>query len=148
MMQSAAVIHGTMRLPYARMDGILSRLEPERDRYQIVAVVDETVVGFAELLTTPDHPRHSHVGEVNLVFVHPDWQGRGVGRRLMNAMVDLGDNWLRIRRLELTVWDANDTARSLYESCGFSIEGRFKDYVFTNGRYHDALKMARVVDTE
>lgn len=144
MMQSSEVIAGTMRLPYAPIATTADRLKPDPGTHQIVAVVDGVVAGFGELLSFPLVPRHRHVGEVNMVFVHPDWHGRGIGRRLMETLIDLGDNWLQMRRLELTVWETNRSARTLYESCGFEIEGRFRDYVFTDGRFVDALKMARI----
>ena len=59
-------------------------------------------------------------------------------------MLDLADNWLNIRRIELTVYSDNEAAVALYKKMGFVIEGEGKDFAFRNGRYVDAYYMARI----
>ena len=39
----------------------------------------------------------------------PSWQGMGVGTALMRAALDLADNWLGLRRVELTIYADNAT---------------------------------------
>ncbi len=56
--------------------------------------------------------------------VHDDFQNRGVGSALMAAMIELADNWLGLRRIELEVYADNAAAIHLYEKFGFVIEGR------------------------
>ena len=51
--------------------------------------------------------------------VHDDWAGRGVGTALMQAALDLADNWLGLTRVELTVWADNQAALALYRKAGF-----------------------------
>ena len=55
---------------------------------------------------------------ISNVAVHPDWQGQGIGRALMDAAVDYaGDNsaaWI-----VLQVRNTNRAARALYEGMGF-----------------------------
>jgi GNAT superfamily N-acetyltransferase len=57
------------------------------------------------------------------VAVHPDWQGRGVGRALMEAALEevsaQGGHWAG-----LEVQSDNEVARRLYESLGFVEAGR------------------------
>jgi putative acetyltransferase len=55
--------------------------------------------------------------------VRDDWQGKGVGSALMRAALDLADNWLGLRRLELNVHADNERAIALYRKFGFEIEG-------------------------
>jgi L-phenylalanine/L-methionine N-acetyltransferase len=80
---SAAVIEGTMRVPYASLHSTTSRLEPTDGVHLLVAEIAGAVVGFAELIRSPSHPRHAHVGELNMVCTHPDYGGRGVGRGVL-----------------------------------------------------------------
>ena len=138
------VVVGTMRLPWQSLEHTRKRLELGEGEYKLVAEADDRVVGFAELLTFPNVPRHRHVGEVNMIATHADWQGRGVGRALMEAMIALADDWLQLRRLGLTVWSHNETAVKLYQSLGFAVEGRMPDYAFGEGRYVEATMMGRV----
>jgi putative acetyltransferase len=39
--------------------------------------------------------------------VRDDWQSRGVGTALMEAALDLADNWLNLTRIELSVYTDN-----------------------------------------
>lgn len=76
--------------------------------------------------------------------VHDDFQGRGVGSALMAAMISLADNWLNLRRIDLSVYVDNAPAIHLYEKFGFLIEGTARDFAFRNGVYIDAHMMARL----
>ena len=87
--------------------------------------------------------RRSHAGSVGM-GVHDDWTGRGVGRALLQALVDTADRWLGLRRLELTVYADNDPALALYRRLGFEVEGRHRCFALRDGAFVDALAMARL----
>jgi putative acetyltransferase len=101
------------------------------------------VVGQFGLHTFPQQPRRRHVGQIGMA-VHDDWQGKGVGTALMQAAVDLADNWLNLTRLELEVYIDNTPAIRLYEKFGFTIEGTLVQYAFRDGQYVDTYMMARL----
>ena len=136
---------GTQRLPFHSDSALAARIGDDAAKVKIVAVIEGRVAGYGELETWPDRPRLAHGGEIDMVAVHPEFRGRGVGPRLLDAMIDMADRWLNLRRLQLYVWDGNDRAIALYEAAGFEIEGRLRDYVFVDGGYRDALVMARLV---
>lgn len=86
----------------------------------------EAVCGFVSLFIGIE----SGVGELHSLFIDPEWQGRGVGKKL----------WFKIRErassigIEKIKVDADPAAVAFYESIGFktvakvpsgSIEGRF-----------------------
>ncbi|HEX7877856.1 MAG TPA: GNAT family N-acetyltransferase [Candidatus Eisenbacteria bacterium] len=60
-------------------------------------------------------------GHVHYLAVMPEWRGRGVGRRLLDAALA----WCFVARdlpsASLTVFDTLTDARSLYESAGFRL---------------------------
>ena len=66
-------------------------------------------------------------GEIERVAVHPLLRGRGFGRKLMEAMVEYASGQ-GVRDITLDVRGNNQTARNLYESCGFVKEAIRKDY--------------------
>ncbi len=76
--------------------------------------------------------------------VRDDWQGKGIGTALMEAALDLADNWLNLTRVELSVFTENAAAIALYEKFGFEVEGTHRRYAFRNGAYVDSYSMARV----
>jgi putative acetyltransferase len=141
---SAAVIEGTMRLPYAPLHSTTDRLAPKDGVHLLVAEIAGAVAGFAELVRSPSHPRHAHVAELNMVCTHPDHGGRGVGRALTEAVIDLADNWLNVRRLGLVVFADNPRAIGLYERLGFQHEGVLREFGFKRGQYLDAVVMGRL----
>ena len=141
---SDAVIEGTMRVPYSPLRSTTSRLEPKDGVHLLVAELEGRVVGFAELIRPPSQPRHAHVAELNMVCTHPDFGGRGVGRALTEAVIDLADNWLNLRRLGLIVFADNPRAIGLYEKLGFEHEGVMREFGFKRGQYLDAVVMGRL----
>ncbi len=78
--------------------------------------------------------------------VRDDWQGKGVGTALMEAALDLADNWLNLTRIELRVYVDNAAAIALYEKFGFEVEGTHRRLAFRDGEYVDSYSMARVLN--
>lgn len=135
---------GTLQLPYPSLEVWRQRLSTTVEGgYNLVAVVDERVVGQMGLQTFPNRPRRRHTGNIGMA-VHDDWQGKGVGTALMRAGIELADKWLNVTRLELEVYTDNEPAIRLYERFGFEREGTLRQYAFRDGRYVDAYVMARL----
>ena len=134
----------TMQLPYASLELWKKRLaETPVSDHILVAEIDGKVVGNLGLHGMANRPRRRHVGALGIV-VHDAWHRRGVGTALVNAAIDLADNWLQYTRLELTVFVDNAGALALYRKCGFEIEGTLRQYVFRDGDFVDAYTMARL----
>ena len=76
--------------------------------------------------------------------MHDDHQGQGIGTLLIEAAIDLVDNWLNIKRVELQVYTDNEPGVRLYKRFGFEIEGTNKAIAFREGEYVDAYYMARL----
>jgi len=87
--------------------------------------------------------RRIHVGQPG-VAVHGAYWGRGIGRALLNAIIDLAENWLGLTRLELEVYTDNVAAIRLYEKAGFVREGTKRQYALREGTLVDAHVMARL----
>ena len=137
-------IWGTFQLPYASVEARRKRIaELPAGNYVLVAEIDGDVVGSIGLFTNRDNPRRSHVASIGM-GVRDDWQGKGVGTALMQAVVDLADRWLQIKRLELEVYTDNPPAIALYTKFGFEREGLLRAYAFRDGEYVDAYAMARI----
>ncbi len=95
------------------------------------------------MLSVEPRPRRSHVATFGM-SVDAAFHGRGVGSALMREMINLCDNWLRIERIELTVFADNSSALALYRKFGFEIEGTGRKFALRNGKYVDAHFMARL----
>jgi putative acetyltransferase len=137
-------IRGTLQLPMPPAEAWRRRLsEPPDDLHSLAACVNTEVVGTLSLHTFPTHWRRRHAGYIGMA-VRDDWQGKGVGTALMEAALDLADNWLNLTRVELTVNVDNAAGIALYEKFGFEIEGTHHSFAFRDGEYVDSYSMARI----
>ena len=136
------VRHGTARLPFTTQAAIEARLEAP-GVHVLVAELAGTVV--AQAFLARQSGRRSHVGYTGIYF-HDDHVGRGIGTDLMTALVDLADNWIGLRRIELTVNTDNGTAIKLYERFGFEREGTKRGDIMRDGSLVDCHMMARLRD--
>ena len=137
-------IAGTSQLPLPSAEKWRKRLsEPSEDQHSLVACVDGEVVGNLGLETYSTRWRMRHTGRIGMA-VRDDWQGQGVGTALMEAALDLADNWLNLTRIELHVYVDNAAGIALYEKFGFEVEGTHHRFAFRDGEYVDAYSMARL----
>lgn len=83
------------------------------------------------------------LGELTIA-VHPRSQGRGIGRALIGALVDVVVNTLpHVRRIELIARESNTKAISIYEDFGFRVEGRLEGRISAgNDQYEADVPMA------
>ena len=137
-------IAGTSQLPLPSAEKWRKRLsEPSEDQHSLVACVDSEVVGNLGLETYSTRWRMRHTGRIGMA-VRDDWQGQGVGTALMEAALDLADNWLNLTRIELHAYVDNAAGIALYEKFGFEVEGTHRRFAFRDGEYVDAYSMARL----
>lgn len=131
-------------LPTERLEQTRSLLDStENGEHFFVAVHPSGRVLGVGHLHAESLPRYDHKGSLGLTVAH-DAQGRGIGRALMEKMIDLADNWLLLDRLELTVFANNERAIALYRSLGFKDEALARDSIICDGGYQDEIDMARL----
>jgi len=106
--------------------GLPPRLEHKREEWlryvvekaiNLLAIMEEKVVGHAALFEI-EHARSYEY----LIFVHQDYQDRGIGTALSQAMRDLAQE-MEWRKIWLTVGAINLKAIHVYEKVGFCIVG-------------------------
>jgi len=114
-------------------------------RYEIVAVVAGRTIGFAGLYVMGEGLEHS--GWV-LIGVREEFQARGVGARLLKALIGAATIVFGLRRVQLTVFGDNDPAIKLYRRFGFEIEGRHRAFVRRGRGFVDGYTMARLSDIQ
>jgi putative acetyltransferase len=133
---------GTLRLPFTSREETRQWIaQTPAGSLQIVALLDGRLVGTAGIIAGKG--RRSHAGAIGMC-VHDDFQRRGIGAAMLAALIDAADNWLNLRRLELTVYVDNVAAIALYEKLGFVIEGTRRQDAFRGGTFVDSYEMARL----
>ena len=124
-----AVARQVLQMPYQSVEQRRKRLHDSADDDRLlilVALHQGDVIGSASL---EQHPRirRSHSGS-----------------RLLGELLDIADNWMNLRRVELTVYTDNAPALALYRKFGFETEGEMRDYAVRDGRFVDVYSMARL----
>jgi L-phenylalanine/L-methionine N-acetyltransferase len=135
---------GTNQITSQTIEQVRSRLEGSIDNpnsHELVAELQGKVVGSASLHVRNRKQRFT--GSIGIT-VHDDYVNRGIGRTLMEALLDLADNVLGLKRVELDVITDNAAAIHLYESLGFEREGIRRAALFRGGVFVDLLMMGRV----
>ena len=143
---------GLLQMPYTSealwQARLTESLAPGKADLVLVAEVPDAkgepqVVANAGLHPVSPALRRRHVMNLGIA-VHPEAQGQGVGRALMQALCDWADQWGQVLRIELTVFVDNPRAIALYQRFGFRQEGRHVGYALRQGRYVDVFAMARL----
>lgn len=148
MLTHPAVGRTTNQYPSRELPSVQERMEPqEAGLHRFVAEVSRRggttkVVGHISL-HQEQNPRFIHSAGMGMT-VHPDYWGLGIGTKLLEAAVDLADNWLNLARFWLEVTTDNEPAIHLYEKFGFEREGTKHLYNFGDGHFHDVHVMARI----
>jgi putative acetyltransferase len=122
----------------------------DSNQHQFVAITktqsgEDIIIGTAGLTVNANH-RTRHSGGMG-IMIHKDYQNMGVGTALMEAIIDIADNWLMLIRVELTVFEDNERAIHLYEKFGFEKEGLKRLAGIRNGKYENEYLMARINPT-
>jgi len=85
--------------------------------------------------------KSAHKGTLCGMYVRPAARRTGIGRRLVEAIVDLARD--RVELIQLAVVRDNEQARHLYASLGFREYGVEKNALKQDGRYYDEVLMAK-----
>jgi ribosomal protein S18 acetylase RimI-like enzyme len=98
------------------------------------------LVGVAGLFIR-EGQKEAHKGLLVGMYVRPSSRNVGVGRRLVETIIDLARQ--EVELIQLAVVSDNQQARRLYSSLGFLEYGIEKNALKQDGRYYDEVLMAK-----
>ena len=108
----------------------------------VVAESDGRVIGYGKIEHPTPLPASAHVWYVSGLGVDPLFEGRGAGRALVEALIELARE-RGGRRVTLRVFAPNERAQRLYERLGFEREGVLHaEFMVGDGEYVDDVFMA------
>jgi L-amino acid N-acyltransferase YncA len=113
-------------------------------RIVLVAETDDaTVAGYAALSPYRERAAYSTTVE-DSVYVHADHQGRGVGRLLLDALVDTARAHGFHAVMARIVAD-HEASIALHAVCGFEVVGHEREVGRKFGRWLDVTLMERLL---
>ena len=111
-----------LKIQSSRVDQIRRAIERADGGARLVAVADSRVIGMGIAGRPEDDQVQAGVGEIFAVYVLAEWQGRGVGRALLERLT----SGLRARGYrEAILWTLRDrgATRGFYEANGWEFDG-------------------------
>lgn len=112
----------------------LAELSAPHNHY-VAARADDILVGYGGIARLGRKPPYEY--EIHTIGVDPDYQGRGIGRRMLEQLLEVADGGV----IFLEVRTDNEPAIALYESVGFTRVGLRRRYYRVSGA--DAYTMRR-----
>ncbi|MBR7796523.1 MAG: GNAT family N-acetyltransferase [Bacillota bacterium] len=115
-------------------------LHSSTSKSYIITVKDsgETPIGVISLIQI-DNVNHN--AECIIDIGNKDYWGKGYGKEAMQLLLNYAFSEMNLHRLSLRVFSFNLKAIKLYEKLGFFHEGRSRQFLYRNGKWHDLLHM-------
>jgi L-amino acid N-acyltransferase YncA len=108
---------------------------------RLVAISSERIVGWSALTPVSTRPVYAGVAEVN-VYVAREWHGRGIGRALLEALVNESEK-IGIWTLQASIFPENVSSISLHRFCGFREVGTRERIGKMNAVWRDTILLER-----
>jgi ribosomal protein S18 acetylase RimI-like enzyme len=120
------------------LDVVRARLEGQSPENNLVlgAFMAERLVGLVGI-RRDSFRKSAHRARIWGLYAASELQGRGVGRRLLEAAIDAGRGMGGIEQLQLAVVMGNARAQALYRSLGFESYGVEKRALRIGETYFD-----------
>lgn len=118
------------------LQSVGERLQATPDGFVLGAWQQETLVGVVALHRSSGI-KVRHRGGVGGMYVAPEARGQGIGKALIQALIDRAPTLVHLEEILLAVTVGNDTARSIYRAAGFEPSHIEKRYIKIGERYYD-----------
>ena len=109
----------------------------------IVAESAGSVVGWGSLNVFNARPAYQHVADFS-VYVERRWRGHGVGRRLLERLIEMARD-IGYHKMVLSTFPTNASGVRLYQGLGFTEVGIYREQGMLDGRWVDTLIMEKLL---
>lgn len=121
-----------------------NNLKPSDGRFTLGAFNENRVVGIVTFVRESG-VKTNHKGNVYGMYVSPAFRGQGIGKALINKLVEQAKQCDGLERINLTVISNNDAAKNLYRSTGFNVYGTECNALKVGGHYWDEDLMVLIL---
>ena len=115
-----------------------TQMEDDSGRVFGIETEESVLIGNVGLSDLDWKNRSAFLG---IVIAEKEYWGRGSGSDAIVALLRFAFGEMNLHRIYLSAFDSNQRAIRCYEKCGFRHEGRAREALFRDGRYHDALQL-------
>ena len=135
-----ATLETELRAPEERRQWLAAR-SPRHP--VIVAESGASLVGWGSLNVFNARPAYQHVADFS-VYVERQWRGHGVGRRLLERLIEMARD-IGYHKMVLSTFPTNASGVRLYQGLGFTEVGIYREQGVLDGRWVDTLIMEKLL---
>ena len=129
------------RLTTIEQTAVRLRSNSAAGSFIVGAFADGKLIAIAGFGRRPEAKR-KHSGILWGVYVNESWRGKGIGKSLLQEVVEIAGAQQGLERITLTVNVDQAKAKHLYSSLGFQVFGREKRALKIGESYEDEEYMA------
>lgn len=80
----------------------------------------------------------NHFGEIEYC-IGKKFQNKGFATESTNSLIKFGFETINLNKVQISHMSHNIPSKKVIEKCGFTYEGKLRDYFYMNGKYIDRL---------
>ncbi|WP_347173772.1 GNAT family N-acetyltransferase [Polaribacter uvawellassae] len=112
----------------------------DRIVYKVINKSTNEIIGHADFSNINKLSRNARICSV--LIGEKEHRNKGYGTKIIDELVNIGFNKMKLHRIDLGVYDFNKQAIKCYQKCGFEIEGLLKDNIKFNNLYWSTYNMS------
>lgn len=128
---------GRIPITYEQVEKHVEKKRGNGDVLLAVENEENKLIGWVFLQDIEHEHGRASIG----ILLAPEVRGQGYGKYVMEKMIDIGFNQLRLNKIYLTTRGINKHAITLYKKIGFVVEGKLRKHAYINGSYYDTYFM-------
>lgn len=112
----------------------------DRIAYKVINKSTNEIIGHADFSNINKLSKKARICSV--LIGEKEYRNKGYGTKIIDELVSIGFNKMKLHRIDLGVYDFNKQAIKCYQKCGFEIEGLLKDNIKFNDLYWSTYNMS------
>lgn len=122
----------------------LTSIQDSKNQIMVLGIIEGQVISVANL-SGGNRPRTEHFVTLGITVAKKLWR-QGVGKSVMEYLIDWAKKTDIIRKINLSVRSDNLGAINLYKSFGFEQEGLITREMCIDGVFVDTIEMGKKID--
>ena len=119
------------------VEGAADRIQAGTDVYFVIEAIDgDSTKPIGNIGLHGINPK-DHRADFGIVIGEKDYWGKGYGTEATRLILEYGFQQLNLHRISSYAFAFNERSIRLHKKVGFREEGRQRESVYKNGRFHD-----------
>jgi ribosomal protein S18 acetylase RimI-like enzyme len=127
------------------VDEVTNRISETDNNYILGAFNDNKMIGMVGFKREASK-KLEHKAVIWGMYIAPEYQGRGIGRNLLEEVIGKAKLMSNLNQINLTVVTSNEQAKKLYQSLGFQQFGIERKALKVGKTYYDEEMMVLMLN--